>query len=282
MKKLLIILLCMPLIGFSQWQLPAEFTTQADPVNIMPISFSTDSTAVMSNPAGGDTLIITNWSWDFGDGGTDSVQNPIHTYSVYGNYIVCLTVLAIPTNGNFIQYTFIHCDTFTYSPAGWAKMGSVPFDCTDSLEVTDVIIDNANLTMNIAIYNGYNSYLSMPYVAFTIDANGDTIQQGNMNSFGVYPLDTSWYNYSLSSAITPAYPLTMYFVYVVNIGGSVIDTCILTYNSTLTAITDIKPSRDRKLIRIIDVLGRQNKGTKNEPLFYIYDDGTVEKKIILE
>ncbi len=127
MKKLLLILLCLPMIGFGQWQLPAEFTAQSDPINVMPISFTTDSTAVMSNPAGGDTLIVDNWSWDFGDGGTDSVQNPIHTYSIYGNYIVCLTVLAIPTNGNFIQYTFINCDTFTYSPSGWAKIGQITF-----------------------------------------------------------------------------------------------------------------------------------------------------------
>jgi len=82
--------------------------------------------------------------------------------------------------------------------------------------------------------------------------------------------------------LTAAYPLTMYFVYVVNIGGSVIDTCILTYNSTPTAITDISVSSNRKLISIVDVLGRQNKGKKNEPLFYIYDDGTVEKKFIFE
>tara|TARA_B100000767_G_C19584697_1_gene458827 strand:- start:18 stop:656 length:639 start_codon:yes stop_codon:yes gene_type:complete len=46
MKKLLLLLLCVPLIGFSQWQLPAKFTAQADPVNIMPISFTTDSTAI--------------------------------------------------------------------------------------------------------------------------------------------------------------------------------------------------------------------------------------------
>jgi len=32
-------------------------------------------------------------------------------------------------------------------------------------------------------------------------------------------------------------------------------------------------------LRTTDVLGRE---TKNEPLFYIYDDGTVEKKIIIE
>jgi hypothetical protein len=159
---------------------------------------------------------------------------------------------------------------------------SVPFDCTDSLEVTDVIIDNGALTMNIAIYNGYNSYLSMPYVAFTIDANGDTIQQGNMNLFGAINLDTSWYNYSINSAINPSYPLTMYFVYVVSIGGSVTDTCILTYSSTPTDITDINASGNRKIISIVDVLGRETKGTKNEPLFYIYNDGTVEKRIVIE
>ena len=36
---------------------------------------------------------------------------------------------------------------------------------------------------------------------------------------------------------------------------------------------------NKKLLRTTDVLGRE---TKNEPLFYIYDDGTVEKKIIIE
>ena len=157
---------------------------------------------------------------------------------------------------------------------------AVPFDCTDSLEVTDVIIDNTNLTMNIAIYNGYNYFLHYPYVAFTIDANGDTIQFGNMNLFGANNLVTTWYNYSISNVIFPAYPLTMYFVY--SDGSLVTDTCILTYNSTPTAITDINASSNRKLISIVDVLGRESKGTRNEPLFYIYDDGTVEKQIVIE
>jgi hypothetical protein len=29
-------------------------------------------------------------------------------------------------------------------------------------------------------------------------------------------------------------------------------------------------------------LGRESKDLKSQPLFYIYDDGTVEKKIIIE
>jgi PKD repeat protein len=39
---------------------------------------------------------------------------------------------------------------------------------------------------------------------------------------------------------------------------------------------------DRQLLKVISILGRETKGSKNQPLFYIYDDGTVEKKIIIE
>ena len=38
----------------------------------------------------------------------------------------------------------------------------------------------------------------------------------------------------------------------------------------------------KELLKITDILGREIKGTKNKLLFYIYDDGTVEKRIILE
>jgi subtilisin family serine protease len=41
-------------------------------------------------------------------------------------------------------------------------------------------------------------------------------------------------------------------------------------------------STHTKLVKIIDILGRETKGTKNALLFYIYDDGTVEKRIIVE
>jgi len=224
------------------------------------------------------------------------------------NWLYCednqLTSLDVRNGNNINTSTFyatnnpnlscISADDVAWSTVNWtvangnidpqhyfsANCSSVPYDCTDSLEVTDVIIDNANLTMNIAIYNGYNYFLNYPYVAYTIDANGDTIQFGNMNLFGANNLVTTWYNYSISNVIFPASPLTMYFVY--SDGSLVIDTCILTYNSTPTAITDIKESGDRKLISIADVLGRESKGIRNEPLFYIYDDGTIEKQIIIE
>ena len=154
-------------------------------------------------------------------------------------------------------------------------------NCSDSLLITDVIIDNTNLTMNIAIYNGYNSILNYPHVAFTIDANGDTIQTGNMNLFVAFNYDTTWYNYSISSpSLFPTYPLTSYFVYTSSL-TFMSDTCVLIYNSTPTTILYPSYNNEKEIIKVTDLLGRETKQT-NQPLLYLYDDGTVEKRIVIE
>ncbi|MBT3612302.1 MAG: hypothetical protein HN522_05120, partial [Flavobacteriales bacterium] len=50
-----------------------------------------------------------------------------------------------------------------------------------------------------------------------------------------------------------------------------------------TGINDeLEINENRKLLRIVDILGRETTDNKDEVLFYIYDDGTVEKKIIIE
>jgi hypothetical protein len=51
--------------------------------------------------------------------------------------------------------------------------------------------------------------------------------------------------------------------------------------SNTTTIKEIKNS-NKTLLKITDVLGRKTKETSNTPLFYIYDNGTVDKKIIIE
>jgi len=50
-----------------------------------------------------------------------------------------------------------------------------------------------------------------------------------------------------------------------------------------TIPTGIKEhTKNQELLRVTDLLGRETKGAKNEVLFYIYDDGTVEKRIVIE
>jgi hypothetical protein len=48
-----------------------------------------------------------------------------------------------------------------------------------------------------------------------------------------------------------------------------------------TAINELNAS-NRELLKVVDILGRNANGNKNEPLFYIYNDGTVEKRIVVE
>ena len=38
---------------------------------------------------------------------------------------------------------------------------------------------------------------------------------------------------------------------------------------------------NKEILKVTDLLGRETKGT-NQPLFYIYDDGTLEKRIVIE
>ena len=39
---------------------------------------------------------------------------------------------------------------------------------------------------------------------------------------------------------------------------------------------------EKQLLKIVDILGRESKPKKNTALFYIYSDGTVEKRIVIE
>ena len=56
------------------------------------VAFTDTSTPGASGP-------ITAWAWTFGDGGTDTVQNPSHDYATGGNYAVVLVVTGTTPDG---------------------------------------------------------------------------------------------------------------------------------------------------------------------------------------
>ena len=53
-------------------------------------------------------------------------------------------------------------------------------------------------------------------------------------------------------------------------------------NGNVTTTFNIPINPNRELEKVIDVLGRKTKEKTNEPLIYIYDDGIVEKRIVIE
>jgi len=94
--------------------------------------------------------IIISWNWDFGDGFTDIVQNPTHTYAVFGSYYVCLTI----TDDSACVDTW--CDT--------VYIGSPPPSCSADWEY---FLDT---TLNVSFND-----LSLNAASWAWDFNNDSI-----------------------------------------------------------------------------------------------------------
>lgn len=59
---------------------------------------------------GGFATDVITYAWDFGDGSTDTIKNPKHTYAAPGTYNVCLTISSYDTLGNLLC-TDTWCDS---------------------------------------------------------------------------------------------------------------------------------------------------------------------------
>ena len=71
--------------------------------------------------------------------------------------------------------------------------------------------------------------------------------------------------------------------YSVTITNSVGCDSIVNLNLTVTNTTGVLDiTNKRTLVKITDILGQKTPYRKNTPLLYIYDDGTVDKKMIIE
>ncbi len=81
----------------------------------------------------------TSWSWDFGDGGTSTAQNPSHTYTTLGTYTVKLFINDINGCGDSIVKTqFIKVQAPVVAINGLPLEGCVPFTINPTPNVTAV------------------------------------------------------------------------------------------------------------------------------------------------
>ena len=49
----------------------------------------------------------------------------------------------------------------------------------------------------------------------------------------------------------------------------------------MTSIGEIG-SFDKKLVKVVNLLGRETSINSNQTLFFIYEDGSIEKKFVIE
>ena len=89
--------------------------------------------------------------------------------------------------------------------------------------------------------------------------------------------------YVTASIVWNGMPLNVSGDYSVTLINSVGCDSIANLNLTITttSVFDITKNKNN-LVKITDMLGQKTPYRKNTPLFYIYDDGTVKKRIVIE
>ena len=134
--------------------------------------------------------------------------------------------------------------------------GAVLDDTTHNL-----IQGQQQLTLNFEVPAGNDLQLGI--------SNGNSDLYRN-DAGAIYPYNIgSIMNITGTSAGSPGY---YYFYYNIEIE--------VPCENTTTAVSELPSSKN--LLKVVDVLGREVLPTKNIPLIYLFDDGTVEKRLIIE
>ena len=96
-----------------------------------------------------------------------------------------------------------------------------------------------------------------------------------------YPT-TNWAKVELIfQATIPAEHLTIKAALEQGYHGALVDNFVLELDS-LPPNAIYEQQGKKQLVKIVDVLGRESKPNKKGLLFYVYSDGSVEKKLIIE
>ena len=84
----------------------------------------------------------TTWSWDFGDGGTSTEQNPSHTYSTKGSYSVSLTANNTYGSDTKTKTDYITVNISIYAPIANFTTNNTTVAKGDSIMFTDQSTNN--------------------------------------------------------------------------------------------------------------------------------------------
>jgi len=111
------------------------------------------------------TGTVTNWDWDFGDGNTSTIQNPMHPYTVPGTYDVTL----VASSGNCSDQITLQANSFPNPVADFATTDvcvGTPATFTDNSTVT-----GATITQYAWDFDGLGSAVT-PSATFTFTTAG--------------------------------------------------------------------------------------------------------------
>ena len=157
-----------------------------------------------------------------------------------------------------------------------------------SLELTAPLLSKQNYKLSFWIKKPPNTF----YPTYCLkDLKNNYISVGISNTddaFGTHLItspygDTIWQQYSVVFNTQNA---EEYITVKVGVNDTInyallIDNFVLVETTEPVSVQEVN-NNNKQLLKIVDILGREGKHQQKGLLFYIYSDGTVEKRIILE
>jgi len=344
MKKLLLILLCLPMIGFGQFLYKLDSTTASYPILALPTTtYEYDSqgnnTKITSINMGNSTSHISDsignilFSYDaqlelfgyntanqlisaqkafleFGSQNIVPLENLIFFYDSNNNLIsiererTATGNFLFNNSSNFYGSTCVgeKCKTtFTYDinnqntlQEEWDWDGStyVPTIKREMFWQSGIITHEIYYINPPAweISNVYNYiYSSGDLLHVTeISYNGGVVPDTSIIDYyynNVLNSNTAgdphgWYGYIITGFANTSIHQIASMTMTLLMDPSFALTHTYHYSAFTSTLIE-EHTTNKQLLKVTDLLGRETKGT-NQPLFYIYDDGTVEKRIVIE
>ena len=227
MKKLLLILLCLPIIGFAQ------------NVNIPDANFKSYLV--------GNSLINTN--------GDADIQ--VSEAAAFNGQIICSSMNISDLTGieYFIHLVFLDCHFNLLTSLDMSNNPNLDFLYCSHNQITSIDVSQNAILDELVCFN--NQLTSLDLSNNPVLADMACFNNPNLSCIKVD--DPIW-------SATNWEPLDPQHYF--------------SNNCSTTGIEEL--STNKKILKVTDLLGRETKGTKNAVLFYIYDDGTVEKRIVVE
>jgi len=220
--------------------------------NILTIISGSTQFSLTINAIGDDSLCLPNGPVILDAGSYASYQWGTNGAPIQGETTQTITITSVGVY--YVNVTDAN---------GCAGVSNPPFEVSNKIN-TSVISGPTNPTQYQNVTYSVNPSISSTY-NWTL--NGGTILSGQ----GTNSIDLEWINSgTLSISVVET-----------DVNGCVGDTVFLPVFVIISEVDEENPT-SHKLKKVTDVLGRISEIQKNTTLFYIYDDGTVEKKIIIE